>query len=184
MMGRRLIALMCFACVLSLAGTASADLILHWALDDAAGNVAADSSGNGRDGDVGGTATWVEGVIKGALELDGSSTYIDYNEQIVAGTCSIALWLTAPDLPIATVATGTPDGIWTVERSASAPPRAPPPIGTPITGRVMWAATVPARCAAPPAAAMITPMSDFRALIANSRTTSGLRCADMTCVSL
>jgi len=101
-MGRIRIAVMCFACLFLLAGPASADLVLHWALDDGAGNVAADSSGNGRDGEVVGTPNWVVGQIKGALDLDGSSNYIDYNEEIVSGTCSIALWLTSRDLPYST----------------------------------------------------------------------------------
>ncbi|MHC4520830.1 MAG: LamG-like jellyroll fold domain-containing protein, partial [Planctomycetota bacterium] len=85
-----------------LAGSASADLVLHWALDDGAGTVATDSSGNGRDGDIGGTPNWVEGVIEGALDLDGSSNYIDYNEEIVTGTCSVALWLMPRDMPYTT----------------------------------------------------------------------------------
>ncbi|UCD53393.1 MAG: hypothetical protein JSW27_12230, partial [Phycisphaerales bacterium] len=98
-MCRRLIALTCFVCLLLPAGMASADLVLHWALDDGAGNVATDSSGNGRDGEIGGTPNWVEGVIKGALDLDGSTNYIDYNEEIVSGTCSIALWIMPRDMP-------------------------------------------------------------------------------------
>ena len=40
--------------------------------------------------------------------------------------------LRAPALPIAIVATGTPAGIWTVERSASIPITAEPGSGTPI----------------------------------------------------
>ena len=48
---------------------------------------------------VGGTPNWVVGQIGGALDLDGSSNYIDYNEEIVAGTCSISLWLMPRDMP-------------------------------------------------------------------------------------
>ena len=43
--------------------------------------------------------------------------------------------MVAPGLPIATVATGTPGGICTVESSASSPLSADESIGTPITGR-------------------------------------------------
>ena len=41
---------------------------------------------------------------------------------------------------IATQPTGTPGGICTAESSASRPPRFLPEIGTPITGRSVWAA--------------------------------------------
>ena len=59
-------------------------------------------------------------------------------------------------LPIATVATGMPRGIWTIESSESRPPRCCVGIGTPMTGSVVLAASMPGRCAAPPAPAMIT----------------------------
>jgi hypothetical protein len=54
-------------------------------------------------------------------------------------------------LPIATVTTGTPRGIWTVASKASSPCKAEESIGTPMTGRIVSAAITPARCAAPPA---------------------------------
>jgi hypothetical protein len=57
-------------------------------------------------------------------------------------------------LPIAIVATGTPPGICAVESSASNPFKEEESIGTPITGRAEWAATVPAKWAAPPAPAI------------------------------
>src|SRR5690554_2208428 len=63
---------------------------------------------------------------------------------------------TAPALPMAMVATGTPPGICTMERRESRPPRLSVCMGTPITGRVVLAAIIPARWAAPPAPAMIT----------------------------
>ena len=40
------------ACLLGLAHATSADLVGWWKLDDGAGSVAADSSGNGYDGTV------------------------------------------------------------------------------------------------------------------------------------
>ena len=64
--------------------------------------------------------------------------------------------LTAPAEPNATVATGIPDGICTVESKASSPSSAPLLTGTPITGRMVCAASTPARCAAPPAAQVPT----------------------------
>ena len=63
---------------------------------------------------------------------------------------------TAPAFPIATVATGTPRGICTMERRESTPFNVDEKTGTPITGRTVFAAVIPGRCAAPPAPAMIT----------------------------
>ena len=63
----------------------------------------------------------------------------------------------------ATVATGMPLGIWTVANKASSPSIAPPFMGMPMTGRVVLAATAPARWAAMPAAQMMTPKPLFRA---------------------
>ena len=59
-------------------------------------------------------------------------------------------------LPTATVATGTPAGICTIESSESMPSRYFRATGTPITGSGVTAASMPGRCAAPPAPAMIT----------------------------
>ena len=67
---------------------------------------------------------------------------------------AISAALTAP--PIAMVATGTPEGIWTIDSSASMPSSAVIGTGTPITGSRVTEASIPGRWAAPPAAAMIT----------------------------
>lgn len=58
--------------------------------------------------------------------------------------------------PTDTVATGTPAGICTMDSSESNPPRCASATGTPITGSTVAEATMPGRCAAPPAPAMIT----------------------------
>ena len=52
----------------------------------------------------------------------------------------------APSSP--TVATGMPGGICTVARRESSPCNAEESMGTPRTGRVVWAAITPARWAA------------------------------------
>ena len=57
---------------------------------------------------------------------------------------------------MATVATGTPDGICTMESSESSPPRSDVRMGTPMTGRSVMEATTPGSAAALPAPAMIT----------------------------
>src|SRR5882724_8168854 len=57
----------------------------------------------------------------------------------------------------ATVATGTPDGICKMERTESHPSiELEDLMGTPITGRDVSDATIPGKCAAPPAPAIIT----------------------------
>ena len=79
---------------------------------------------------------------------------------------------------MATVATGMPLGICTVERSASRPSRVEDFTGMPITGRVVWAASAPARCAALPAAAISTPKPFSRAVEAKAAASAGVRCAE------
>jgi uncharacterized membrane protein YeiH len=62
--------------------------------------------------------------------------------------------LRAPSM--ATVATGTPAGIWTMDSSESSPLSVRLLTGTPMTGSGEMAATIPGRWAAPPAPAMMT----------------------------
>ncbi|TDB80755.1 hypothetical protein E1182_07595 [Micromonospora sp. KC721] len=63
-------------------------LVLRYKLDETSGTVAVDSSGNGRNGTVNGTATW--GGTEG-LAFDGSSTYIQAPNNIMAGLNSISV---------------------------------------------------------------------------------------------
>ena len=81
---------------------------------------------------------------------------------------------------IATQATGIPGGICTAESSASSPPRLLPRIGTPITGRSVWAAATPGSAADIPAPAMITLSPRIFAFWQYSRTISGSRWALIT----
>src|SRR5262245_25184566 len=89
----------------------------------------------------------------------------------------------APDLPMATVATGTPPGICTVDSSASSPCRDEEGRGTPITGRVVCAATTPARCAACPAPRMATPKPFSSSPAAMRAVSCGVRWALVTSIS-
>jgi len=83
--------------VLSFAGYASADLVLHWRFDEGSGAIVHDSSGNGHDGTVVGDPAWVAGKIGGALDLDGSDDHVvdetagDYINGLDAIT--ICLWI-------------------------------------------------------------------------------------------
>ena len=99
-MYKKLIFLISLAVLFSTA-SASADLVAHWRLDDGSGTVARDSSGNGYDGTVGGTVNWVAGKNGGALDFDGSSTYIDMDYEVARGTWSLAMWLKPRDIPYA-----------------------------------------------------------------------------------
>ena len=88
--------------------------------------------------------------------------------------------LAAPAAPIASVATGTPFGICTIDSSESSPLSAALCTGTPRTGSTVCAATMPGRCAAPPAPAMITSSPRAAALVAYSAIHAGVRCAETT----
>jgi hypothetical protein len=84
--------------------------------------------------------------------------------------------LTAPS--IATVATGIPDGICTVDRRASNPSNVEDFTGIPMTGKVVFAAIAPAKCAALPAAAMMAPNPFSLALSENAFASAGVLCAE------
>src|SRR5579884_612361 len=88
--------------------------------------------------------------------------------------------LVAPALPIASVPTGIPAGICTIESRESMPFNVLLLMGTPNTGSVVWAATIPGKCAAPPAAATITSKPRSAAVFAYSAIQSGVRCAETT----
>jgi len=61
---------------LTLTDPASAGLVAWWRLDDGSGTTAIDSSGSGNDGTLNGGAQWVDGQIAGALEFNGSNSYV------------------------------------------------------------------------------------------------------------
>ena len=88
----------------------------------------------------------------------------------------------APPL-IATVATGIPEGICTIEYRESTPPRSEVFMGMPITGKGNNAAHIPGRWAAFPAPAMITLKPFASADLAHSKKISGSRWAEMIVIS-
>jgi hypothetical protein len=107
-----------------------------------------------------------------------------------AGSCSASTAaasnaaLTAPALPIASVPTGMPAGICTIEYSESTPDSAFDSIGTPNTGSSVRDAAMPGRCAAPPAPAMMIWNPSALAPLANAYNRSGVRCAETMRASL
>ncbi|UCD49112.1 MAG: discoidin domain-containing protein [Phycisphaerales bacterium] len=77
------------------AGSAAAELVGHWRLDDGAGTTAVDSTGNGHDGELIGNPQWVEGVYGGALQFAGSPDKVDvpYSDQLnPEGEFSASVW--------------------------------------------------------------------------------------------
>ena len=56
-------------------------------------------------------------------------------------------------------------------------------IGTPMTGNVVMEAITPGKCAAIPAAAMMTLIPRLPAFLENSSTSTGVRCAERAFIS-
>ncbi|MBN1505324.1 MAG: LamG domain-containing protein [Sedimentisphaerales bacterium] len=101
--------LICLVLLLTVAGSASAQLLVHYEFDETAGTIAVDSSGKGNDGviaAVSATATtvdvnWVpEGWLDGALAFDGTFGITIPAETLGlrsdAGT--VAFWMNQPSL--------------------------------------------------------------------------------------
>ncbi len=101
-MSKKLIYLICFALVLSMAGQARADLILHWRFDEGSGDVANDSSGNGHAGTIEG-ATWTVSDKGPCLEFGGDGDRVvdengpDYLNGLDAVT--LAVWIKSNQAP-------------------------------------------------------------------------------------
>ena len=71
-----------------------------------------------------------------------------------------------PSSPIATVPTGIPLGIWAIDSRLSKPFNFLLSIGTPMTGILVIAASMPGKCADPPAPAIIIQILLFSAFLA------------------
>jgi hypothetical protein len=83
--------------MLSLAGTASAELVVHLKLDDATGTIASDASGNGHDGTLTGNPQWATGYFDGALRFDGGDTVTLPGQDMGMNSQegSVAFWMNA-----------------------------------------------------------------------------------------
>ncbi len=73
-MFKKLFYLTCFVLVLSIAGSASAQLMVHYKLNETSGTTALDASGKGNDGVVTGEPNWVPGVVGGGLRFSPNAT--------------------------------------------------------------------------------------------------------------
>ena len=97
-MCKKSIYLISFVLLLSMAGNALADLVVHWRLDEGSGTTAYDSSGNGYDGEFVGTPEWVQGHNSpGALHFTAEGQIVLYSFDAAvewpAGT--VAVWVKA-----------------------------------------------------------------------------------------
>ncbi|MFB0555433.1 MAG: LamG domain-containing protein, partial [Phycisphaerae bacterium] len=100
-MCKKLIYLISFVLVLCIASNASADLLVHWTLEEGSGTTAFDISGNGYDGEFSSEPQWVEGHGGGsALQFDGVDDFVVYSfdEVQTFATFSVALWVKADTL--------------------------------------------------------------------------------------
>ena len=100
-MCKKLFFLVSLILLLALAGNASADLLVHWSLEDGSGTTVFDTSGNGNDGTFTGEPQWVEGHGGGsALHFDGVDDFVAYSfdETQTFESFSVALWVKADTL--------------------------------------------------------------------------------------
>ncbi len=80
------------ALVLSMASNASADLVVHWNLDEGSGTIAHDLSGNGHDGTLNGEPKWAIGKTGGALQCDGTDDYVEV-ARVVQDDFTLMAWI-------------------------------------------------------------------------------------------
>jgi hypothetical protein len=74
-MRKRTFLVVSLVAVLSAAGSASADLVAHWPLDEGAGTAVHDMVGNVDDGHLEGDAEFVAGYLNYAVSSDGDGAY-------------------------------------------------------------------------------------------------------------
>ncbi|MCP4610624.1 MAG: LamG domain-containing protein [Planctomycetes bacterium] len=95
-MCRRMLFLVSFVWVLSMAGNASADLMALWRFNEAGGDTVEDSSGNGNTGIIE-DAHWVDGMDGAALQFDGQTAHVIVPDSpslhSETGDITIAAWI-------------------------------------------------------------------------------------------
>jgi len=82
------------------------DLFAWWKLDEGSGTIASDASGNGIDAALTGNPKWVNGVVDGALELDGVDEEGKTGRRDHLVNWTLAFWVNSPAAP----ASGDPVG--------------------------------------------------------------------------
>ena len=75
-------------------------LVGWWKFDEGAGNVASDSSGNGNNGILVNSPSWVNGYFGNALSFNGSNQNITTSKLINIPKCAISAWIYILSYPI------------------------------------------------------------------------------------
>ncbi len=94
-MYRKLIYLISFVLMLSIAGNASAELVAYWTFDEGSGDIVYDSSGNDNNGTING-AEWDAGKYGNALLFNAQDNYVEVptSDSLEIDTIvSIAAWI-------------------------------------------------------------------------------------------
>jgi hypothetical protein len=80
-------------------------LVGWWKLDETAGSIASDASGNGHDGALKGSPSWVAAKTGNGIRLDGTTQYVDIPDSPtlrLEGSWTIATWVQLSALPATT----------------------------------------------------------------------------------
>jgi len=116
-MCRKMIYLISFVLMLSIAGNASAELVAYWTFDEGSGDIAYDSSGNNNNGTING-AEWDAGKYGNALLFNAQDNYVEIptSESLeITPNVTIAAWINwidAGDTWLAIMANGQQNGPW------------------------------------------------------------------------
>jgi hypothetical protein len=106
------------------AGMANAEMIAHWTFDEGTGNIAHDSTVNANNGTIY-NGNWASGVLNGALQFNGSSTYAvvpNSSSLNITGSITVSAWLKINSIPtnyVGIVAKGEGDPSYNLEFNAS-----------------------------------------------------------------
>ncbi|MEM7476504.1 MAG: LamG-like jellyroll fold domain-containing protein [Planctomycetota bacterium] len=71
-------------------------LVGHWTFDEGAGTIARDTSGRDNHGTVMGGAKWNKGIIRGALEFDGTDDFVSIPHESqfdITGSITVSAWI-------------------------------------------------------------------------------------------
>jgi len=86
------------------------DLMGWWKLDEGYGTKAVDSSGHANHGTISGKTVWVDGYNGGALQFDGTSTYIEVATGLAGSDAgSVAAWIKTTQSTLGMIFYGTDD---------------------------------------------------------------------------
>ena len=128
-MYRRMIFLIPLVLLLSMAGSASADLVAHWAFDEGSGTVAHDASGKGHDGSFEGSPKWTSpgwNDIGWCLQFGGDGDRVTVEPFDLTGSgITLAAWINVTSfqddarLISKSEGSGTPDHYWAMILSGS-----------------------------------------------------------------